>query len=66
MACCCSGTICAAVIIGILGLVYIKLKKLLKVPPVPKLEETWWGSGKSGDENDSVEPFKINISDEVS
>lgn len=40
-------------------------KALFEVPPLPKIEETWWGPGKPGKIDTSIRPFKINISEEV-
>lgn len=36
---------------------------LFSVPPLPELEETWWGP--KGDVDTAIRPFKINISEEV-
>ncbi|KAJ8948747.1 hypothetical protein NQ318_017916 [Aromia moschata] len=55
--------------IGILilsALLYFKvIKPLYDVPPVPQLKETWWGSGDPAQEDTSIRPFKINVSDEI-
>lgn len=61
MVCCCS----IFLVVGVLALIYMKIKKYLQVPPVPKVEEIWWGSGKAVNEEAAIEPFKINIADEV-
>ncbi|XP_060535315.1 juvenile hormone epoxide hydrolase 1-like [Cylas formicarius] len=39
--------------------------KISKVPPVPHLEDTWWGPGKPTKEDIAVKPFKINVPIEV-
>ncbi|KAJ8938571.1 hypothetical protein NQ314_011430 [Rhamnusium bicolor] len=62
-------TVC---VIGLVGLVtsiyflYLKVKSIFyKIPPHPKLEDTWWGPRDQSKEDSSIKPFKINISDEV-
>nr|CAD7394412.1 unnamed protein product [Timema cristinae] len=39
--------------------------KLTYVPPLPKLESTWWGPGQPHNVDKSIRPFRINISQEV-
>ncbi|XP_074031164.1 juvenile hormone epoxide hydrolase 1 [Leptinotarsa decemlineata] len=39
-------------------------KTFFQVPPVPKMEEKWWGPG-SPSKDTGITPFKINVSDEV-
>nr|CAD7193995.1 unnamed protein product [Timema douglasi] len=39
--------------------------KLTSVPPLPKLESTWWGPGQPHNVDKSIRPFRINISQEV-
>lgn len=51
-----------------LSVVYvgIKVNKLLfEIPPLPKLENTWWGPGESGEDDTAIRPFKVNVPDEV-
>ncbi|KAI4471860.1 epoxide hydrolase 1-related [Holotrichia oblita] len=51
---------------GFIIFVGIKLSQLSTVPPVPKLENEWWASGKPSEIDTSIRPFKINVSQEVS
>lgn len=51
----------AAVYVG------LQINSLLEVPPVPKLEEVWWGpGGRPAEEDTAIKPFKINVPNEVS
>ncbi|KAI4471871.1 epoxide hydrolase 1-related [Holotrichia oblita] len=50
---------------GFIIFVGIKLSQLSTVPPVPKLENEWWASGKPSEIDTSIRPFKINVSQEV-
>lgn len=43
----------------------IKSKSYFNAPPLPKIEETWWGPGAPKQEDTTVRPFKIKVSDEV-
>lgn len=45
--------------------VYRKIKNFFAVPDVPILENTWWGAGNPIDEDTAIEPFEINVSEEV-
>lgn len=55
-----------SVLIGSLILLLKKIRDYLyRIPPVPQLSNTWWGPGEPVGEDDSVRPFKINISDDV-
>lgn len=53
----------------ILALVFagfaLLINKAIQPPSVPKIEETWWGPGLPTEQDKSVKPFKINISDKV-
>lgn len=42
-----------------------KVKDYLYVPPIPAYEEQWWGPGEPHPVNESVRPFRINVSQEV-
>lgn len=39
---------------------------LFWIPPVPKLQNIWWGPGECTDDGDDIRPFQIKISDDVS
>jgi hypothetical protein len=54
----------AIIIIVILKLVD-KVRKLFKIPPLPYLEDTWWGSRDKSEEDTSIKPFTISVPDEV-
>nr|ARE68677.1 juvenile hormone epoxide hydrolase [Epicauta chinensis] len=41
------------------------IHQLLQVPPLPQLEDVWWGPRDATKEDTSIKPFKINVSDEV-
>ncbi|XP_030760517.1 juvenile hormone epoxide hydrolase 1-like [Sitophilus oryzae] len=45
-----------------LGFIYLKLTH---VPPLPQVENTWWGPGSSRKDDVAVRPFKIDIPEEV-
>ncbi|KAI4471873.1 epoxide hydrolase 1-related [Holotrichia oblita] len=42
-------------------LIGLKINRLLEVPPLPVLENTWWGPGDPKKVDTSIRPFKINI-----
>ncbi|KAK9732161.1 Epoxide hydrolase N terminus [Popillia japonica] len=46
-------------------LIGLKINSLLEVPPMPVLEETWWGPGQPKKVDTSIRPFKIDIPDKV-
>ncbi|KAK9732159.1 alpha/beta hydrolase fold [Popillia japonica] len=46
-------------------LIGLKINSLLEVPPMPVLEETWWGQGQAKKVDTSIRPFKIDIPDKV-
>lgn len=54
----------ASVAVLIVG-VYMKTKSLFEVPPLPQLEDVWWGPRDPSQENTEIRPFKIDVSDEV-
>ncbi|CAH1183115.1 unnamed protein product [Phaedon cochleariae] len=59
-------TVTALIVLGLGVVTFIKVKPLLEVPPVPQMEDTWWGPGQPGKSVDtSIRPFKINVPDEV-
>jgi hypothetical protein len=43
-----------------------QISKLYETPPIPNLEDTWWGPRDSSKEDTSIQPFKIDVSDTVS
>lgn len=56
-----------AVLTAILSvIVYLQVKSLYEVPPLPRLENTWWGPRDASKEDTEIRPFKLNISDGVS
>lgn len=53
--------------IAILGVLVASIYvKLSAVPPLPVLEEKWWGPGSAQKQDTAITPFKIDISDQVS
>ncbi|RZC34647.1 juvenile hormone epoxide hydrolase-like protein, partial [Asbolus verrucosus] len=42
-----------------------KFRQLFKIPPLPYLEDTWWGPRNKSEEDESIKPFTINVSDEI-
>lgn len=42
-----------------------KVKDYLYVPPIPAYEEQWWGPGEPHPVNESIRPFRINVSQEI-
>lgn len=47
-----------------LGAVYIS-QLCLKNPPIPQLKDEWWAGGTPKVQDESIKPFKIEVSDEV-
>ncbi|KAK9882413.1 hypothetical protein WA026_020935 [Henosepilachna vigintioctopunctata] len=45
--------------------IFRTVSNIFEVPPVPKLEEIWWGPNPNGKQDTEIIPFKINIPDEV-
>ncbi|KAK4877711.1 hypothetical protein RN001_010217 [Aquatica leii] len=43
----------------------IKINSILEAPPIPNLENEYWGPGLSNEDDFSIKPFKINVSDQV-
>jgi hypothetical protein len=37
----------------------------LKNPPIPQIKDQWWGDGTPKVQDESIKPFKIEVSDEV-
>lgn len=60
------GLIIKLVFLIVTVLTAYQISKLFDTPPVPKLENTWWGPRDPSKEDTSIKPFKINVSDEVS
>lgn len=52
------------IIVVAAGAIFIA-KTLLKSPPIPHLEDEWWGGGKPVLKDQSIRPFKIEVSDQV-
>ncbi|RZC34646.1 juvenile hormone epoxide hydrolase-like protein [Asbolus verrucosus] len=42
-----------------------KVNNIIKPPPLPRLEETWWGNGDPWRTDKSIRPFRVNISDKI-
>ncbi|EFA00566.1 Juvenile hormone epoxide hydrolase 1-like Protein [Tribolium castaneum] len=59
------GLIIKLVLVIITVLTAYQISKLFETPPVPKLENTWWGPRDPSKEDTAIKPFKINVSDEV-
>nr|CAD7434550.1 unnamed protein product [Timema monikensis] len=57
--------VCRLLLIVSIGLTAIGIgfiyNKLTYVPPLPKLESTWWGPGQPHNVDKSIRPFKINV-----
>lgn len=47
-----------------LSAVYIS-QLFLKNPPIPQIKDQWWGDGTPKVQDESIKPFKIEVSDEV-
>ncbi|XP_045464544.1 juvenile hormone epoxide hydrolase 1-like isoform X1 [Harmonia axyridis] len=60
-----SGAIISLLVLVVSIPIGIKFVSFFDVPPVPKLEETWWGPGTKGSEDVGIRPFKITVPDEV-
>lgn len=60
------GVILTVLVAGFSVVVYLQVSSLYEVPPLPRLEDTWWGPRHPYKEETEIKPFKINISDEVS
>lgn len=63
MVCVCTLFVFPLLIISIW--VYRKIKNSFEVPAVPKLEQIWWGPGDRKTKDETIEPFVVNVSDEV-
>ncbi|NP_001161902.1 juvenile hormone epoxide hydrolase-like protein 5 precursor [Tribolium castaneum] len=59
------GLIIKLVLVIITVLTAYQISKLFETPPVPKLENTWWGPRDPSKEDTAIKPFKINVSDEI-
>ncbi|KAJ8985149.1 hypothetical protein NQ317_012801 [Molorchus minor] len=60
------GTLLGVVVAVLAVLAYLKLvRPLYEVPPLPKLEDTWWGPRDASREDTEIRPFKINVSNEI-
>ncbi|KAI4471796.1 epoxide hydrolase 1-related [Holotrichia oblita] len=46
------------------GFIAVKINSLLQVPPLPKVEKTWWGYGAEK-EDTTIKPFKITFPRQV-
>lgn len=49
---------------GALSAVFIA-KLFLKTPPIPHLKDQWWADGNPTTIDESIQPFKIKVTDEV-
>lgn len=54
-----------SLIILTIALVGYKLTGLFEKPPLPKLNNQWWGPGDKSKENTAIRPYKIEFPDEV-
>jgi juvenile hormone epoxide hydrolase len=59
------GHILKLVFVIITVFIAYQISKLYETPPIPKLEDTWWGPRDPSKEDTSIQPFKIDISDSV-
>ncbi|GJQ78677.1 Jheh2 [Trypoxylus dichotomus] len=44
---------------------FARINRLLEVPPLPVLEDVWWGPGEPRKVDTSIRPFKIDIPQKV-
>lgn len=42
-----------------------KVRSLGDAPPLPKIEDTWWGPADRSTIEHEIRPFKINVPDQV-
>lgn len=47
-----------------LSVVFIS-QLFLHTPPIPQLKDQWWADGTPTVQDESIQPFKIEVSDEV-
>ncbi|VEN50712.1 unnamed protein product [Callosobruchus maculatus] len=61
------GSINVTFVLGLVvaGLGAYMIYPMLSTPPVPKVEEKWWGAGKPTKEDTRIRDFKINVSEDV-
>lgn len=52
-------TIALAVLIG------LKIKSLYEVPPLPPIEDTWWGPKDRSSVSSEIQTFKISFPEKV-
>lgn len=53
----------AIILLGVLAI--YKVPNVFKPPPLPTIEETWWGKGAPSTEDTSIRSFQVNVSNEV-
>jgi juvenile hormone epoxide hydrolase len=61
----CGCVVVTAIIVVIILKLADKVRKQFKIPPLPYLEDTWWGPRDKSEEDTSIKPFTISIPDEV-
>lgn len=43
----------------------LKIKSLYDIPPLPPIEDTWWGPEDRSSVSTEIQPFKINFPEKV-
>ncbi|KAJ8925185.1 hypothetical protein NQ315_001370 [Exocentrus adspersus] len=60
-----TGVIAITSIIVVSVAIFLQVRTLYEVPPLPEIEETWWGPREPSKEDTEIREFKINVSNEV-
>lgn len=53
---------------SVLGVLFLGIRirsVLYAVPPLPSVEDTWWGYGESRDVDLEIKPFRISVPEKV-
>lgn len=53
------------VIVSVAVTLTVFIRKVTEEYEAPQLENTWWGPGKPQKETDSIQEFKIKVSNQV-
>lgn len=65
MVCLCVVALVSGILLAVVWLCR-KIKIFFTTPDVPELEDTWWGSGDPIKEDKTIQPFEVNVPEEVS
>ncbi|XP_044760197.1 juvenile hormone epoxide hydrolase 1-like [Coccinella septempunctata] len=62
-----NGTVIISLLVLTVGVLLglVKISGIFNIPPIPKLEDTWWGPGGKDVDDVTIRPFKIAVPDEV-